>query len=87
MIKLLLYFVIIYCGYKILKFTVKSLGLGEAGHSQVNSEQGNIENVMIQDPVCNVYFARKDGVCHLIGGRELCFCSEECLNKYLMTHK
>ena len=87
MIKLLIFFAIIYFGYKILKSTVKTLGFGGAGTSQVNTGNGNIENIMIQDPVCKVYFARKDGVCLMIGGKELCFCSEECRNKYLAAHE
>jgi YHS domain-containing protein len=86
-IKLLLFCVIIYCGYKILKSAVKTLGFGGTGPSQVNASRGNVENVMIQDPVCKVYFARKDGVCHQIGGKELCFCSEECREKYLVAHE
>ena len=87
MIKLLLFFVIIYFGFKILKSTVKTLGFGGAGTSQVKAGSGNIENIMIQDPVCKVYFARKDGVCHIIGGKKLCFCSEECRDKYLAAHE
>ena len=87
MIRLLIFFAIIYFGYKILKSTVKSLGFGGVGTSQVNTDSGNIENIMIQDPVCKVYFTRKDGMCLMIGGKELCFCSEECRDKYLAAHE
>ncbi len=83
MIKLLLYFVLFYCGYKILKSAVKTLGFSGQGRSQVNTGSGDVANVMIQDPLCKVYFARKDGVCLMIGGKELCFCSEECRDRYL----
>jgi len=37
--------------------------------------------------VCKVYFTRKDGMCLMIGGKELCFCSEECRDKYLAAHE
>ena len=87
MIKLLLIFVIIYFCFKVVKSTVKSLGFNVAKSSQVNTGHGNIENVMIQDPVCNVYFAKEDGVCNMIGGKELCFCSEKCRDKYLAAHE
>ncbi len=86
-IKLLFFLVITYFCYKILKSTVKTLDSGKARPSQVNAGRGNIENIMIQDPVCKVYFARKDGVCHLIGGKEFCFCSEECRDRYLEAHE
>jgi len=86
-IKLFLYFVIIYCGYKILKSAVKNLGLSGGKQSQVNTENGNNANVMIQDPQCKVYFARNDGVCIRISGKEICFCGEECRDRYIAAHK
>jgi len=84
-IKLLLFGIIIYCGYRILQSTLKTLGFGGAGTSKANT--GNVANVMIQDPVCKVYFARNDGVCLMIGSKEICFCSEECRDRYLSAHE
>ena len=87
MIKLLFFCVIVYCGYKILQTALKTVGFGEAGQAQMNANHDNTANVMIQDPVCGVYFARKDGVSHRIGGKELCFCSEECRDQYMLAHE
>ncbi len=87
MIKLLLYFVLFYCGYKILKSAVKTLGFGRQGRSQVNTGSVDAANVMLQDPLCKVYFARKDGVSLMISGKELCFCSKECRDSYLAAHE
>ena len=87
MIKLLLFFVIGYCGYKILKSAVNTPGLGRSGQAHMNADHDNTANVMIQDPVCGVYFARKDGVSHRIGGKELCFCGKECRDKYMLAHE
>ncbi|MDA8140918.1 MAG: hypothetical protein M0036_19895 [Desulfobacteraceae bacterium] len=45
------------------------------------------DDVMIQDPQCGVYFARRDGVSINQGGQELIFCSEACKEKYLALHR
>lgn len=42
-----------------------------------------IDDVMVQDPYCGVYFPRREGVALMQGGRELLFCSEECRQAYL----
>ena len=44
---------------------------------------GEIDNVMVQDPYCNIYFARKDGVHLSFKGKDLYFCSTECKDKFL----
>jgi YHS domain-containing protein len=38
---------------------------------------------MIKDPVCDVYFPKKDGVSLNYGGKEMYFCSIECRDKFL----
>ncbi len=80
MIKLILLGVLVFIFFKLLKTSIKALGLGA---SQINTGQDALDNVMIQDPVCGTYFARQDGVCRVIDGQEICFCSEECLEEYL----
>lgn len=83
MIKLLLLGVLVYIFFKLLKASIQSLGLGASGSSRINPGQDALDNVMIQDPVCGTYFARQDGVCRVIGGQEVCFCSQTCLEEYL----
>lgn len=40
-------------------------------------------DVMIQDPVCGVYFPKREGVSLRRGSEDIWFCSNECKNKYL----
>jgi uncharacterized protein len=37
-----------------------------------------VDDVMVQDPQCGVYFARKDGVPLTMNGQEILFCSDKC---------
>jgi YHS domain-containing protein len=44
---------------------------------------GEIDNVMVKDPYCNIYFARRDGVHLSLKGKDVYFCSTECKEKFL----
>jgi hypothetical protein len=46
-------------------------------------QAGRIDDVMIKDPQCGVYFPRRDGIVLKSGGDDLLFCSPECRDKYL----
>ena len=43
---------------------------------------GRIDDVMLKDPYCGAYFARRDGVPLYHEGRELLFCSPECRERF-----
>ncbi|RLC13066.1 MAG: hypothetical protein DRI57_16995 [Deltaproteobacteria bacterium] len=38
---------------------------------------------MIKDPVCEVYFPKRDGVHLSVDGQDVYFCSEECRDKFM----
>ena len=44
---------------------------------------GEIDDVMIKDPYCGVYFPRRDAVHLNFGGNDLYFCSKECRDQYM----
>ena len=48
---------------------------------------GEIDDVMIQDPVCGVYFPKRNSVELHYRGEELFFCSQECKAKFIHAHK
>jgi hypothetical protein len=51
---------------------------------RMNSQKtGRIDDLMIKDPQCGVYFPRRDGIALKSGGEDLLFCSPECRDKYL----
>ena len=44
---------------------------------------GEIDDVMIKDPVCKVYFPKRDGVHLKTDGQDLYFCSSGCRDKFI----
>jgi len=80
-IRLLIFFILGVVIYR----AVKSW-FAQVDHQKVDNTQNKplrADDVMIQDPYCGVYFARRDGVTLNYQGKELHFCSESCREKYL----
>lgn len=59
------------------------------GNPRPNSEEsgcgppGQVDDVMIKDPVCGIYFPQRDGVILKATEEVLYFCSTECRDNYL----
>ena len=47
---------------------------------------GEIEDDMVKDPFCEIYFSRRDGVHLRVDGEDLYFCSTECRDKFVASH-
>ena len=82
MIRFLIIGVVIYVFYRafknwMLKNTpeIRRPGSGKA--------MGAIDDVMVKDPFCEVYFPKREGVTARVNGEELHFCSARCRDKYL----
>ena len=46
---------------------------------------GEIDDVMIKDPYCEVYFPRRSGIHLRHDGQDLYFCSAECRDKFVAS--
>lgn len=46
------------------------------------SAAGHIDDVMVKDPYCEVYFPKRKGVPLKQNGEQLLFCSEKCRDNY-----
>lgn len=84
MIKLLIYILLIYIAYKVFRSIMAPSG---SSAKRGYGETGAADDIMIKDPVCEIYFPKKDGVCLNIDGKEVCFCSSECRDKYLKSSR
>ena len=77
--KLLILLLIGYLAYRSLKSWILN-------SSQQSTMQGNtaaeIDDEMVKDPYCGVYFAKRDGVLLRHQGQDIYFCSEACKEKY-----
>lgn len=72
---------LIYVAYRMLKAWLYR------DRPSVNSDEGGelarIDDVMVKDPYCEVYFARRNGIKEVINGETHYFCSISCRDKYL----
>lgn len=80
MSKLIIYILLIFFGYKVFKYLMTPSASSEKNTYQKSNE---VDNLMLKDPVCDVYFPKKDGVYLNYGGKEMYFCSTECKDKFI----
>lgn len=79
--RLLIFLGLIYICYRALK---SWLVQHSATHESVAGQAaGEIDDVMIKDPVCEIYFPKRDGIHLKADGRDLYFCSTECKDKFI----
>ena len=83
--RLLILLGIIYLCYRALKSWM--LQAGSPKKTVFDKTASQIDDVMIKDPYCEIYFPRKDGVHLRINGKDLYFCSEECRDKFEAQYK
>ncbi len=70
-----------YLGYRTLKSWTRPRldGMGEVD----NRAMGRIDDVMVKDPYCEIYFPSRNGVHLRTGGGDMVFCSKECRDKFV----
>jgi len=74
---------LIYFAYRVIKHWVLPGGLSK---NKVSREPtGEIDDVMVKDPYCEVYFPKRNGVHLNINGKDLYFCSTECRDKFIVS--
>ena len=77
MVRLLIWILMFYLLWTLLKRGLKFWLL-----SKRPSETDRMDDLMVKDPFCEVYFPRKDAHLLRIQGKELYFCSPECRENY-----
>ena len=79
--RLLILLGIIYLCYRVLKSWM--LQGGSPKKTVFNTTAAQMDDVMIKDPFCEIYFPKKDGVHLRTNGKDLYFCSTECRDKFV----
>ena len=73
---------LVYIFYRALKsWMLKNTsisGRADSGHSA-----GEVADVMVKDPYCQVYFPQRKAIRLRQDGRDILFCSRECRDKYI----
>ena len=55
--------------------------------AESGKEKTGIDDVMVKDPQCGVYFPQRNSIVVSKNGENLYFCSTECRDKYLNPAK
>ena len=83
MIRIIILAALGYLAYRFVKRWVRSKVLSDRVEGR---EADRIDDIMVKDPQCGTYFARRDGVVLKHGERDLLFCSRECRDKFLAAN-
>jgi YHS domain-containing protein len=82
MIRLLLLVVLLLLLYATLHYLIKDI------FKQRRSLNRELEpEELVQDPYCQIYIPRRTAVKKRLEGRDYCFCSKECVMKFLHEKK
>ncbi len=82
--KLLLLIIIAYLAYRAGKsWLMRNL----QGPTQKGSHPPSIDDVMVKDPVCGIYFPQREGVEWQHGGATHVFCSTTCRDRFIEAQK
>jgi hypothetical protein len=83
MIRVIILALIGYLAYRLTKRWLRSKVFSDRVEG---AEPGRIDDIMVKDPQCGTYFARRDGVALRHGERDLLFCSRECRDKFVAAN-
>ena len=77
MIRLLIWLLLIYIGYRVIVAMIRGKKPEEVNH-------GNATDAAVthRDPVCGMYVSEEDAVVGKLDGQRHYFCSMSCLEKY-----
>ena len=81
MLRFIILAVVGYVFYRALKSWM--LGSGSRPADLTGRGQTEVDDVLVQDPVCKTYIAQRDGIHLEQDGKVLYFCSEQCRDRYI----
>ena len=80
LLKLIVWGVLIYLIYRAARTWIS----GPSRRSAMDHHHPEqVDDEMVKDPVCGVYFPRREAVVHRRDGDDLLFCSTACRDRYL----
>ncbi|NLD35262.1 MAG: hypothetical protein GX654_00140 [Desulfatiglans sp.] len=77
MVRLLIYIVLLYVIYGLVKRLLLS-----GPKEKRKSDPSAMISEMVQDPYCKTYIPKHEAYRAILGGNEILFCSKECAEKY-----
>jgi YHS domain-containing protein len=83
--KLLAFLILIYLGYRLARGYLSS-GPRRVVPDPSRPRPGEIDDIMVKDPACGVYFPKRDGIRVQHEGNDYYFCSPACRDRFLERH-
>jgi YHS domain-containing protein len=84
MLKFIILAAVGYVFYRALKSMM--IGAGTPPADVSNRDRTEVDDVLVQDPVCKTYITQRSSLQLRRGGEVLCFCSEQCRDRYIQDH-
>jgi YHS domain-containing protein len=81
MLKLIILAVVGYIFYRALKSWM--LGSGPPPADAADRRATEVDDVLVQDPVCKTYITQRDSIQLRHNGQTFCFCSEQCRDRFI----
>ncbi|MFC1798445.1 hypothetical protein ACFLZL_01390 [Thermodesulfobacteriota bacterium] len=83
--RLIIIAALVYLAYRVFK---SWFGMQVSQTEDMSAQtSGEIDDVMVKDPFCEVYFPQRNGVPLSFEGSELLFCSSECRDRFIEQHR
>jgi len=79
--RLLILLAVIYLCFRMLKSWILQNSPSQEPLSSTKAAE--IDDVMVKDPFCEVYFPKRDSVHLRFDGKDLHFCGNECRDKFI----
>lgn len=79
--RLLILIALVYIGYRAFKSWMTSQPTDKASVTKTSS--GEIDDVMVKDPFCEIYFPKRNGIPLRYGEKDYYFCSTTCRDKFV----
>ena len=85
MFKFLIFIAVLYFGYKGLKsYVLKKIF---SANPISGARRTEIDDIMVKDPFCEVYFPKREGVSLTVEGETFYFCCAECRDKFIASRQ
>lgn len=83
MIRIIILAVVFYVFYRALKSWM--FPNPDPSRSVADKKVGEIDDIMIKDPLCEAYFPKRNAVRYHDNGEDLYFCSIQCKDQYIQA--
>lgn len=85
---LIKYIIMLVLGYVCYRLVKSVMHPGPDRMREVDGQgMGRIDDVMVKDPQCEVYFPRRNGVHLRKNGKDMYFCSRKCRDEFVAGKK